>query len=236
MSPDAVRAAEVVAERTGADRHDVAVVLGSGWAPAVEALGAPTAQIAMAELPGFAAPSADGHRGQVLSIPVGGRRVLVLVGRIHAYEGHDPGRVVHRVRTAVRRRGHGGGADQCGRRTAAGLPGRPARADQRPPQSDRPLPAGGRGFRRPGRRLFPAVARAGPRGGPDPGRGGVRRHAGPALRDARRDPDAADPGRRSGRHVDGARDHRRPRRRRRGAGGLPGHQPGRRHDRGAGAP
>lgn len=101
MSPDAVRAAEVVAARTGADRHDVAVVLGSGWAPAVEALGAPTAQIAMADLPGFAEPSADGHRGQILSIPVGGRRVLVLVGRIHAYEGHDPGRVVHGVRTAV---------------------------------------------------------------------------------------------------------------------------------------
>ena len=101
MSPDAVRAAEVVAARTGADRHDVAVVLGSGWAPAVEALGAPTAQIAMADLPGFAEPSADGHRGQILSIPVGGRRVLVLVGRIHAYECHDPSRVVHGVRTAI---------------------------------------------------------------------------------------------------------------------------------------
>ena len=101
MSPDAVRAAEVVAARTGAGRHDVAVVLGSGWAPAVEALGAPTAQIAMADLPGFAAPSADGHRGQILSIPVGSRRVLVLVGRIHSYEGHDPSRVVHGVRTAV---------------------------------------------------------------------------------------------------------------------------------------
>lgn len=101
MSPDAVRAAEVVAARTGADRHDVAVVLGSGWAPAVEALGAPTAQIAMADLPGFAAPSADGHRGQILSIPIGSRRVLVLVGRIHAYEGHDPSQVVHGVRTAV---------------------------------------------------------------------------------------------------------------------------------------
>lgn len=100
MSPDAARAAEVIAERTGADRHDVAVVLGSGWAPAAAALGIPSAEIPMAELPGFSPPSADGHRGQVLSIPVGSHRVLVFVGRIHAYEGHDLSRVVHPVRTA----------------------------------------------------------------------------------------------------------------------------------------
>jgi purine-nucleoside phosphorylase len=100
VSPDAARAAEVIAERTGADRHDVAVVLGSGWAPAAAALGVPSAEIPMAELPGFSPPSADGHRGQVLSIPLGSHRVLVFVGRIHAYEGHDLSRVVHPVRTA----------------------------------------------------------------------------------------------------------------------------------------
>lgn len=100
MSPDAARAAEVIAERTGADRHDVAVVLGSGWAPAAAALGVPSTEIPMAELPGFSPPSADGHRGQVLSIPVRSHRVLVFVGRIHAYEGHDLSRVVHPVRTA----------------------------------------------------------------------------------------------------------------------------------------
>jgi len=100
VSPDAARAAEVIAERTGADRHDVAVVLGSGWAPAAAALGVPSAEIPMADLPGFSPPSADGHRGEVLSIPLGSHRVLVFVGRIHAYEGHDLSRVVHPVRTA----------------------------------------------------------------------------------------------------------------------------------------
>jgi purine-nucleoside phosphorylase len=78
----------------------VAVVLGSGWAPAAAALGVPSAEIPMADLPGFSPPRADGHRGQVLSIPVGSHRVLVFVGRIHAYEGHDLSRVVHPVRTA----------------------------------------------------------------------------------------------------------------------------------------
>ncbi|MFN8073392.1 MAG: purine-nucleoside phosphorylase [Mycobacterium sp.] len=100
MTPDATRAAAAVAERTGVDRHDVAVVLGSGWGPAALALGTPTAEIPMAELPGFLPPSAEGHRGQVLSLAVGDKRVLVFVGRIHPYEGHDLSLVVHPVRTA----------------------------------------------------------------------------------------------------------------------------------------
>ncbi|HEX5142876.1 MAG TPA: purine-nucleoside phosphorylase [Mycobacterium sp.] len=93
-------AASVIAARTGVDRHDVAVVLGSGWAPAVDELGTPSAVVPMADLPGFSTPTAAGHGGQVLSIPVGASRVLVLVGRIHAYEGHDLAAVVHPVRTA----------------------------------------------------------------------------------------------------------------------------------------
>lgn len=93
-------AATAIRDRTGVDRHDVAVVLGSGWAPAVEALGAPTAEVPMAELPGFTPPTAAGHGGRVLSVEVGGHRVLVLVGRIHAYEGHELRHVVHPVRAA----------------------------------------------------------------------------------------------------------------------------------------
>jgi purine-nucleoside phosphorylase len=93
-------AARAIAERTGVGRHDVAVVLGSGWAPAVKVLGEPTAVLPMDELPGFTTPTAAGHGGQVLSVPLGPHRVLVLVGRIHAYEGHDLADVVHPVRTA----------------------------------------------------------------------------------------------------------------------------------------
>ena len=93
-------AAEAVADRTGADAHDVAVVLGSGWAPAASRLGEAAATVPMGELPGFTPPSAQGHGGQVLSLRVGAHRVLVLLGRIHAYEGHDLRHVVHPVRTA----------------------------------------------------------------------------------------------------------------------------------------
>lgn len=100
-APLATQAAGVVARRTGADSHDVAIVLGSGWAPAVAALGTVTATMPMAELPGFSSPTAAGHTGELLSMEIGTHRVLVLVGRIHAYEGHPLSDVVRPVRTAV---------------------------------------------------------------------------------------------------------------------------------------
>jgi purine-nucleoside phosphorylase len=99
--PEAEQAAAAIAHRTGVSKHDAAVVIGSGWAQAAEKLGNPTATIAMAELPGFKPPTAEGHRGVVLSVPAADKRILVLTGRIHAYEGHDLRHVVHPVRTAA---------------------------------------------------------------------------------------------------------------------------------------
>ncbi len=186
---------------------------GSGWAPAAAELGDPVAVVPMAELPGFTPPTAAGHGGQVLSLRVGDHRVLVFVGRIHAYEGHELRHVVHPVRAAC-----AAGARTVVLTNAAGglrdgLHGRPAGADQRPPQPDGALAAGRRAVRRPGRRVLAAAADARPRDRPVAGRGRLRRAARAALRDARRDPDAAHAGRRPGRHVDRARDDRGPRRR-----------------------
>jgi purine-nucleoside phosphorylase len=100
--PDAMAAASAtaIADRTGVERHDVAVVLGSGWAPAVERLGDPVAVVPIAELPGFTPPTAEGHGGRLLSMRIGDHRVLVFVGRIHPYEGHELRHIVHPVRAA----------------------------------------------------------------------------------------------------------------------------------------
>ncbi|WP_408611338.1 purine-nucleoside phosphorylase [Lolliginicoccus lacisalsi] len=93
-------AANAIAARTGIAEHPIAVVLGSGWAPAASVLGAPTATIPMPELPGFAEPTAAGHGGEIRSFDVEGTHVLVMLGRAHAYEGHPLSTVVHAVRTA----------------------------------------------------------------------------------------------------------------------------------------
>jgi purine-nucleoside phosphorylase len=97
---DPATAAKALAELTGVDRHDVAVVLGSGWAPAADRLGAPDHEFEVTRLPGFPAPSVAGHTGRVRSVTVGGRRVLVFLGRTHLYDGRGVEPVVHGVRTA----------------------------------------------------------------------------------------------------------------------------------------
>ena len=97
----AAEAASALADRTGAARHDLAVVLGSGWSAAADRLGRADAVVPVAELPGFTPPTVPGHVAEIRSIDVGGARVLVSLGRVHGYEGHGPGAVVHGVRTAV---------------------------------------------------------------------------------------------------------------------------------------
>jgi purine-nucleoside phosphorylase len=90
-----------LAELTGVPQHRVVVVLGSGWGPAADAFGTPVADLAMTDLPGFLAPTAEGHRGRITSYDVGGVPTLVLSGRTHLYEGHGLEPVVHGVRTAA---------------------------------------------------------------------------------------------------------------------------------------
>jgi purine-nucleoside phosphorylase len=97
----AAAAAAVLAQTTGVAAHDVAVVLGSGWRPAADLIGESAHELAMADLPGFVAPTVAGHGGTVRSVPVGDRRALVLLGRTHLYEGHGVAAVVHGVRTAA---------------------------------------------------------------------------------------------------------------------------------------
>ncbi|MEV0374640.1 purine-nucleoside phosphorylase [Streptomyces sp. NPDC050636] len=94
-------AAARLRELTGAETHDVALVMGSGWAPAAEALGAPEHEFPVTELPGFPPPAVAGHGGKIRSYKVGEKRALVFLGRTHYYEGRGVAAVAHGVRTAV---------------------------------------------------------------------------------------------------------------------------------------
>ncbi len=94
-------AAARLRELTGVATHDVALVMGSGWTPAADALGAADHDLAVTDLPGFPAPVVAGHAGRLRSVQVGDRRALVVLGRTHLYEGRGVAPVVHGVRTAV---------------------------------------------------------------------------------------------------------------------------------------
>jgi purine-nucleoside phosphorylase len=97
----AEQAAARIAELTGVGRHRAVVVLGSGWAPAAEAFGRAVARFAMTDVPGFVAPTAEGHLGTIASYDVDGVPTLVLIGRTHLYEGLGLRPVVHGIRTAA---------------------------------------------------------------------------------------------------------------------------------------
>lgn len=103
---DPIAAAELaaaeLAEHTGIDSYDVAVVLGSGWARAAQELGSVVASTPSHEIAGFYGSAVEGHTGtlQAIELPTG-VRVLLFAGRTHLYEGHGVDAVVHGMRVAA---------------------------------------------------------------------------------------------------------------------------------------
>jgi purine-nucleoside phosphorylase len=95
------RAADRLRELTGIETHDIALVMGSGWLPAVDALGEATAEVSTTDLPGFAPPAVAGHAGRVRSVRAGDKNLLVFLGRTHFYEGLGVRSVVHGVRMSA---------------------------------------------------------------------------------------------------------------------------------------
>ncbi|MFA5886142.1 MAG: purine-nucleoside phosphorylase [Acidimicrobiia bacterium] len=100
-------AAAYLAAATGVPRHDIALVLGSGWGGAADLLGETVAEVTSSEVPGFSAPAVEGHVGTIRSVRITDHRsgdvthALVLGSRTHLYEGKGVRRVVHGVRTAA---------------------------------------------------------------------------------------------------------------------------------------
>jgi purine-nucleoside phosphorylase len=96
-------AAAVIRERTGADRHDVALILGSGWRDSADLIGETLATIDNTDVPGFGRAAVTGHSGVMRSVSIGdtGRRALVYGTRTHYYEGEGVRPVVHGIRTAA---------------------------------------------------------------------------------------------------------------------------------------
>ncbi len=102
----ATLAAAEIAKASGIAAHDVALVMGSGWVGAVDALGTPAFECNAEDITGFFPPAVEGHSGKVRSYAIkdGDRtiRALVFLGRTHLYEGKGMEPVVHGVRTAVK--------------------------------------------------------------------------------------------------------------------------------------
>ncbi|MGI9627251.1 MAG: purine-nucleoside phosphorylase [Longimicrobiales bacterium] len=84
--PDRVsKSAEVLLERIG-EPPSLHLILGSGLSALADTISDPTS-VGFEELPGFPAPTVQGHAGRFVSGRIGGVPVLIQAGRFHFYEG-----------------------------------------------------------------------------------------------------------------------------------------------------
>jgi purine-nucleoside phosphorylase len=93
-------AARAVADHLDGAGASVAVVLGSGLASVADRLAAPRAA-PYASLPGFPETTVAGHPGRLVVGTLADRKVLLLCGRVHGYEGYPATEVGFSVRVAA---------------------------------------------------------------------------------------------------------------------------------------
>ena len=80
-------AAQFIREKTGIDRFDIAVILGSGLGGLVNAIENPVV-IPYSEIPNFPQSTVKGHSGKLYAGTLGDKKVIMLSGRFHYYEGY----------------------------------------------------------------------------------------------------------------------------------------------------
>jgi purine-nucleoside phosphorylase len=78
-------------------KPEIAVVLGSGLGNFVNQVDVKTS-ILYSEIEGFPVSTAPGHKGQFIFGEVGGKKVVLMQGRVHYYEGYDVRDVVMPIR------------------------------------------------------------------------------------------------------------------------------------------
>ena len=96
----AEEAAAFIRERVGLNPR-VAVVLGSGLGSFAERVEQPVA-IPYQEIPHFPRPTVEGHSGRLLVGSIAGTPIVVMQGRVHAYEGYGPEEVTFSIRVLGR--------------------------------------------------------------------------------------------------------------------------------------
>lgn len=97
-----LEAAKVIRDLSGVEKHDFAIVLGSGWSTSSSNLGNLIFRTQADQIPGFNPSTVPGHSGEISSVEVkSGKRALVIGARTHLYEGKGVQAVVHGVRTAA---------------------------------------------------------------------------------------------------------------------------------------
>lgn len=80
--------------------HKIAIVLGSGLSACIDELrGEVSKSIAYKDIPSFPSATVMGHKGELIFTNIANKyALLIMSGRIHLYEGHQPHQVVFPIR------------------------------------------------------------------------------------------------------------------------------------------
>ena len=94
---DYVEGARALEERLSGFQPEVLIILGSGLGRLGDRLPSPIV-IPYGEVPHMKFSTAPGHAGRFLAGELGGRRVLMMQGRLHYYEGYEMQDIVYPIR------------------------------------------------------------------------------------------------------------------------------------------
>jgi xanthosine phosphorylase len=92
------QAVAAVQAKIGPIKPTLALVAGSGLGGVADLVQDPIV-ISYADLPGFPAPGVHGHKGQLVFGHIAGVATVVLMGRVHVYEGEESWRLKVMIRT-----------------------------------------------------------------------------------------------------------------------------------------
>ena len=90
-------AVSYIREKTGIENFDIGVILGSGLGGLVESVENPI-EIPYEEIPNFPRSTVKGHSGKLVVGNIGDKKVIMLAGRFHYYEGYPMEVVVFPIR------------------------------------------------------------------------------------------------------------------------------------------
>src|SRR6266853_1045243 len=77
-------------------KPEVALIVGSGLSGVAGMITKPVT-IAYADIPHFPQPTVAGHAGQMIFGELAGKRLMVLSGRFHYYEGRSPAEITYPI-------------------------------------------------------------------------------------------------------------------------------------------
>jgi len=96
---DYLRSAQYIREASGGFEPEILLILGSGLGALADCV-ADAASVPYEDIPGFCPSTAPGHSGRLVLGELEGRRVAVMQGRMHCYEGYTAEQTAYPVRTA----------------------------------------------------------------------------------------------------------------------------------------